>query len=284
MITKIGAAGKVCLFTYASTHLVVDVDGFVPPGSTLAPVTAARLLETRPGLPTVDGVAQGGGARSAGSSTIVAVAGRAMIPVAATAAVLNVAVTNAGAPGFLTVYPCGSPVPNAANLNFTASSTSSKLAVAKLGTGGSVCIFTSAPTDLVVDVDGFFPGVSTYAPLVPARLLETRTGLATVDGVSNAVGRRSAGSVTTLQVTGRGGVPAGAATAVLNIAVTDPGSAGFVTAYPCGTDRPNAASLTYSANGNAPNAVVAQVGADGDVCLFTYAATDLVVDVLGYMP
>ena len=30
VITKLGAGGKICLFTQLTTHLVVDVDGYIP--------------------------------------------------------------------------------------------------------------------------------------------------------------------------------------------------------------------------------------------------------------
>ena len=44
----------------------------------------------------------------------------------------------------------------------------------KIGTSGTVCIYTLAPTDLVIDVNGYFPNGATFGSLVPARLLESR--------------------------------------------------------------------------------------------------------------
>jgi hypothetical protein len=59
-----------------------------------------------------------------------------------------------------------------------------------------------------------------------------------------------------LQVTGRGGVPADAAAVVLNVTVNEPEQAGFVTAYPCGTPRPNASNLNYVPGQTIPNNVI----------------------------
>ena len=70
--------------------------------------------------------------------------------------------------------------------------------------------------------------------LVPARLLESRPELSTIDGQFNGIGVRGAGSVTVLPVVGRGGVGGDAAAVVLNVTVTDAQAAGFVTVYPCG--------------------------------------------------
>ncbi len=56
------------------------------------------------------------------------------------------------------------------------------------------------------------PAGSSFSALTPARLLETRSGpgIATVDGAQLGAGPVAAGSVTQVQVAGRGGVPADA--------------------------------------------------------------------------
>ena len=76
----------------------------------------------------------------------------------------------------------------------------------------------AAPAAVAVDATKTGP----YRPVVPRRLLESRADLTTTDGLSNDIGMRSAGSVTAVQVTGRGGVPSDASAAVLNITVTEP--------------------------------------------------------------
>ena len=83
---------------------------------------------------------------------------------------------------------------------------------------------------------GFTWAPASFISLVPARLLESRSGvgLATVDGLFAGVGVRSGGSVTELVVADRGGVPVNASAVVLTVTVTEPVGAGFVTVYPCG--------------------------------------------------
>ena len=61
-------------------------------------------------------------------------------------------------------------------------------------------------------------------------------------------------------------------TVVLNVTVTDPTAAGFITVYPCGIDTPLASNLNYKDGGTVANAVIAKVGNDGKVCLFNSAA------------
>jgi len=121
------------------------------------PTSPARLLDTRPGFTTVDGHDAGTGMVAAGHMYQLTVGGRGGVPVDAAAAVLNVTATEATGPGFVTVFPCGSPQPLASNLNYVAGQTVPNAVIAKLGTGGTVCLFTQLATHLVVDVDGYFP-------------------------------------------------------------------------------------------------------------------------------
>ena len=122
--------------------------------------------------------------------------------------------------------------------------------------------------------------------LTPSRLLETRSGPndLTVDGSFQGNGRRSAGTTLQLTVTGRGGVPNNAGAVMLNVTAVSPGAAGFLTVFPCGTEMPLASSVNYGPGDVVANAVLAKIGTGGKVCIYSPAATDIVVDVTGYIP
>jgi len=255
-------------------------------GAGFRSVVPARLLETRQNQPvgTVDGLLQGGGRVAAGSVTELPVAGRGGVGADPSAVVLNVAVTAPEADGYVTVFPCGGPVPTASSLNFAAGQTISNAVTAAVGTGGAVCVFSFVATDVIVDVVGWFPPGSGFVAGVPARVLETRSGqpVGTVDGQQENVGVLPAGSVTEVQIAGRAGVPADAVAAVLNVAVTEPQAAGFLTVFPCGAPQPTASSLNHEAGQTIANMVVAKLGVDGKICVFTYAPAHVVIDVDGY--
>jgi hypothetical protein len=138
-----------------------------------------------------------------------------------------------------------------------------------------------AGVDLVADVTGWSPTRSAYAPLVPARLLDTRPGEATIDHLFEGQGVRQGGSTLELSIAGRGGVAGGAAAVVVNVTAVDAGGSGFVTVFPCDAPRPLASSLNYTAGATRPNEVIAKLSATGTICLFTLANVDLVVDVTG---
>ncbi len=214
---------------------------------------------------------------------MVQITGRESIPSDASAVVVNVTVTEAQAAGFATVFPCGTDVPTASSINYTAGATVANLVIAKIGAGGAVCIFTQSSAQLIADVSGYFPATTSYKPLEPERLLDTRNGAATIDGQFVGAGLRPAGTVTELTVVNRGGVPASIATIVMNVTATEPTAAGFVTVYPCGIDRPLASNVNYGIGATVANAVMARVAANGTVCLFNSNPTHLVVDVNGYL-
>jgi hypothetical protein len=247
------------------------------------PLVPSRLLDTRAGYPTVDALQAGIGVLPAGSVTEVQVTGRVGIPADATAVLLNVAVISAQAQGFATVFPCGTTLPLAANLNFLAGSTIPNAVVAKIGANGRVCVYTQSAIDLAVDASGWFPAVSDLTPLVPARLMDTRIGYPTFDGQFSSLDVRPAGSVTVLQVTGRSGLVPDTATAVaLNVTVAEGQSPGFITVFPCDASLPTAANVNYDTNQIIPNAVITKLSPSGTVCIYSHTPTQIIVDANGY--
>ena len=85
-----------------------------------------------------------------------------------------------------------------------------------------------------------------FLPLIPARVLDTRTG----NGAPKAA--VAPGGSLSLQVGGRGGVPAigvgaGVAAVTMTVAAVSPTRSGFVTVYPSGTARPNVSNLNHPA-------------------------------------
>jgi hypothetical protein len=79
------------------------------------------------------------------------------VPDDAGAVFLNVVAVNPSGPGYLTVFPCGSTAPLAANVNYSGGDIAANAVLAKVGDGGKICVFTLAATDLVIDVNGFTP-------------------------------------------------------------------------------------------------------------------------------
>lgn len=275
----------------AATLVAVSTLLLTPPSSTVSamegfePLPAPqRLVDTRAGQATVDGRFAGIGARTAGSTLAVTVDGRAGLGVDPGTVVLNVTVDQPGGAGFLTVWPCDEPRPTASNLNYAPGQTVAVAALSRVAPDGTVCVYTLAPTQLVLDVAGAFPVGSFDALDAPERLVDTRPGERTVDGSFAGDGRRPANDTYRVRVAGRGDVPADASAVALNVTATTVGAPGFLTVFPCDSSRPVASNVNYAPGSTTPNLVLTRLDASGDVCIYTLAPVDLVVDIAGSLP
>lgn len=121
-------------------------------------------------------------------------------------------------------------------------------------------------------------GQGTYAPIRPARILDTRSG----NGAPKA--KVAPGATVELQVLGRGEVPAsGVSAVVLNLTAIAPTQNGFLTAYPSGVTRPNASSLNFRGYETRANSVTVQVGANGKVAIYnSTGSVHILADVSGW--
>jgi hypothetical protein len=284
---KVGATGAVSLYNaVGSVHVVVDLAGWYDSGllglvgARYHPLTPSRILDTR----------FGNGAPAAplgsGATMNLQVTGRGGVPsLGVSAVVMNVTVTGPSTLSYLTVFPAGDPLPLAANLTFVAGQTVPNLVTAKLSLGGQVSIFNAVgTTHVVADVSGWYDtGLlslfgATYHPLTPTRILDTRTGT----GATAAPLGPSA--TMNLQVAGRGGVPAAGVTAVaMNVTVTGPSTASYLTVFPAGEALPLAANLNFVGGQTVPNLVTAKLGANGAVSIYNAAGTTHVIaDLAGW--
>lgn len=117
-----------------------------------------------------------------------------------------------------------------------------------------------------------------FAPLSPTRIVDTRAG-------TGAAGPIAAGKTVDVQVSGRGGIPtSGAGAAVLNVTVTAPTAAGYLSTFPTGAARAQVSSLNFVGRQTVANLVTVRLGAGGKVSLFNGSpgTVQLLADVAGY--
>jgi hypothetical protein len=152
VVSKIGTGGKICIRTSKASHVVAYLRGWYADGSSFTAVRPQRLVDTRTHTGST------GGKPGAGHTTAVKVTGvgTAHVPSDARAVVLDVTATQEAKSGRLTLYACGSAVPLTTVGYFVTNSTVTTLAVGAIGTGGRVCLRTSASTHLVVDLVGWY--------------------------------------------------------------------------------------------------------------------------------
>ncbi len=272
VITKVGSDGIVELYVSGTTHVIADVSGWYPEGSSYVPLRPYRMLDTRTGRGGAKGIVPAGGTRTVTALNVGGVPGAGVDSV-----VVNLTDTASTRGGYLTGYPTGTSRPTVSNLNYPTGRTVAGLAILKLGTGGRVSIYTSSSSHLIADVVGWISTGGEYTGLSPKRIRDTRNGI----GGNAAI--QPAGSILTVKVTGQGGVPASGVKAVmLNVTVTGPTSGGYLTLFPSGVPRPTASTLNFMKYHTVANSAVTAVGGDGSVRIYVSASTHVVVDVSGW--
>jgi hypothetical protein len=175
VISGVAPDGRVCLYSFGPTELIADVSGYFEAGSDYVPLVPARILDTRIPGSTVDGSSVELGVVEAGSTLRLPVWNRAGVTSDAAAVVMNVTVTGAREPGYVTVHACDTTLPEASNLNYDGGQTVPNLVIARVDATGEVCLYAFGATNLLADVSGVFPVGSGFVPAdSPVRLLDTR--------------------------------------------------------------------------------------------------------------
>ncbi|MEQ1704204.1 MAG: hypothetical protein ABMA25_29205, partial [Ilumatobacteraceae bacterium] len=278
-IVALGTGGSVCVYNSAAAHVVLSLQGYYTSTAETALLTPARYMDTRPNEKTFDGTMQGIGAVSAGGNLTLPVGNRGQVPLNATSAIMTVAVKAIGS-GYVTVWPCDVARPTASTINFVAGTIVANTVITSIGTDQSVCFYSSAQVHLIVDVTGYSDNKSNYRPLVPARLMDTRPGKSTIDGQEAGEGAFAANSSRLVDIAARGGLPGVPRAVMLNITITNPAASGLLRVRACNTGD-QWEILFYAGQTIAKSAVVS-VQAAGNICVSSSAATNVVIDVVGY--
>ncbi|WP_157745815.1 NosD domain-containing protein [Micromonospora purpureochromogenes] len=261
-----------------TVHLVADLQGFYGrQGSGFKPLSPVRVLDTRTSTPL-----------AGNADRRLDFAG--WLPADATAAILNVTVTRPTAAGVLKVYPDGSSVPVASNLNFVAGQTIPNLVIVPV-VAGKVMIrnASSGTTHVVADLAGYFGSAASganqvYVPYGPTRIADTRDDSGWIKVVSGQLSRYQKAPFAVKSETGCDFECPRPTAAVLNLTVTAPTAAGVLTAYPAGEAAPTASNVNFVAGETAANLAVVKVGANGQVAAFNNSSgyTHAIVDQSGY--
>jgi hypothetical protein len=73
---------------------------------------------------------------------------------APSAVVLNVTVVAPDTAGYVTVFACGTARPPVSSVNFAAGQTIPNLVITSLSSTGTVCVYSSTKTHILIDVFG----------------------------------------------------------------------------------------------------------------------------------
>jgi GH25 family lysozyme M1 (1,4-beta-N-acetylmuramidase) len=249
-----------------AVDLVVDVVGSYGPtgGAQWYAATPSRVADTRTGQGLPAGKLSGTADLNLSS----------VVPSTATGLVLDVSAVAPGGAGFVRLAAAGT-TPTTTALNYDVAGSTTGLAVTATGNGHVTVSVNGAPTQLVVDLLGWFDtsiaAGGQYCPLTPTRFLDTRTGLGATGPGTGPLGLSTPATV-----------PDTAAAVVLDVSAVDPSGPGFVRVTTAGQE-PTTTALNTIRNRSVTGLVVVPLN-DAQLVLAAYTAnTHLVADVVGYL-
>jgi len=256
-IVPVGPSGDICVYNWSSTELLVDLFGRFDGTVDLVDSVPVRLHDGR-----------NLGVRQVADTEL-----RLRVAEPGVGAVaLNVTALEPDAPGFVTVQACGLDTVATSNLNVVPGAVTPNLVMAQPDADGDICVIPSTTTHLIVDRFASFPADAPIDLVPPERVRDTRS-----DGSVRSPGRvvRFAVDDTSLPT----GTPV---TGVfMNVTIVEAGAAGFATAYPCADGRPEASNVNFVAGQTVANFAVVRPDANGEICVYSDAASDILIDVMG---
>ena len=262
--------------TIAGLTFTLTQDG--NPTLQFIPVTPCRVVDTRRA-----GGPFGGPALMANSTREFDIPNSTCnIPASAAAYSLNVTVVPPGTLNFLSLWPTGQPRPGVSTLN-SDGRVKANAAITPAGSSGGVNVFVTDPTQVIIDIDGYFvasgtPSALAFYPLTPCRVADTRKANGSLGGPSLASGQTRTFPV----LSSTCNIPATAQAYSMNFTAVPHGTLNFITTWPAGQTKPVVSTLNAPTGTVTANAAIVPAGTNGDVSVYASDSTDLLMDINGY--
>jgi len=107
------------------------------------------------------------------------------LPAGAKALAINVTITDTENTGFLTIWPGGQAQPNASVINWTTSGTTiANAIIVPVGADGSINVFSSQGTHLILDISGYF--LDTLEPNDTLLIIGQKPGSSVILGINQS--------------------------------------------------------------------------------------------------
>ncbi len=273
-----GGSGQVLTLSYGINP---PVQLGQPPAVSLrfVPVTPCRVVDTRnPAGPF------GGPTMAAASTRSFAIPQSACaIPSTALAYSLNVTVVPEGFLGYLSLWPTGQAQPTVSTLNSYGGTVVANAAIVLAGTGGAVSVYVTNPTDVILDINGYFDtstGATSYSfyPATPCRVADTRNATGQFGGPTMQANQTRSFPVPQSPCD----IPATAEAYSLNFTVVPQGFLGYLSTWPTGQQQPNVSTLNSYAGSVVANAALVPAGTNEAISVFVTNPTDVIADINGY--
>lgn len=260
--------GEICVYNSEDVEIIADVAGWIDPTKLLSfyesdgvtPRGAIRVFNTRNSrkyVPSDEFCFNPAGNSRAGQPTFV-----------------NVTIAAAESNGFVNIYPQGSSAAPDANsvINFNAGRNVANGVTVTTGTESKICIYSSAVAHVIIDAVGALQNEEfrpANADNTADRILNTRESSPFSAGEMRCIDTEAeAGESVVLNATSFGATGNGYLNVYSSSATADPA---------------DNSTVNFRANANVANGTIVPAGDDGQICVYASAASQVILDVAGYM-
>jgi len=274
-----GASARTATITIGGVPFVIQQNTTTQTGLLFVPIMPCRIADTR----LANGPFGGPALQTDETRNFTIPASGCNIPANAAAYALNLTVVPSGPLAFATLWPTGQGRPNVSTLNSFDGRIKANAAIVMAGTGGAVSVYATSPTDVVLDINGYFIPASAggnglaFYPITPCRVSDTRLFNGPLGGPM-----LMAGVARNVPVQSACGLPSTAQAYSLNVTAVPRGPLGFLTIWPSNQSQPLVSTLNAPTGQVVANAAIVRAGTSGDLSVFASNDTDLVIDVNGY--
>ena len=256
------ADGEICVYNSETVEIIADVAGWIAPDNLLSFTNgqAIRVFDTRDTGrkydPSEDFCFNPASNSRAGQPTFI-----------------NVTIAGAEANGFVNIYPKGAADPAANSvINFNAGRNVANGVTVTTGTDSEFCIYTSATAHVIIDAVGAIQNED-FSPAnsdnTAERILNTRDSSPFVAGEERCVATSAGpGESVVLNATSFGAPGNGYLNVFSSSATADPA---------------DNSTVNFRSGANVANGTIVPAGADGRICVYASAASQVIIDVAGYM-
>ncbi len=285
-IVPAGTGGAVSIYASNPTDVILDINGYFDSGTGATsfwfyPVTPCRVADTRGATGTFGGPAMYGGQ----TRGFPLPSGSCVLPSSAAGYSLNVTVVPDPVIkylGFLSTWPTGQAQPVVSTLNSWTGKVVANAAIVPSGTNGSINVFVTNPTDVILDTNGYFAGPGTgglsFYPVAPCRVADTRGPNGPFGGPEMAAAETRSFTIPASACY----VPPTAAAYSLNVTVVPDGVLSYLIAWPTGSATPLVSTLNSFDGSVVANAAIVPAGTGGAISVFVLQQTQVILDINGY--
>ena len=279
-----GTNGAVSVYVSNDSDVILDTNGYFDTSTGASsfafyPATPCRVADTRGATGQFGGPSMDSSQPRAFPIPL----GGCAIPANARGYSLNFTVVPSGYLGFLTTWPTGQPQPNASTLNSWTGKVVANAAIVPAGTNESVSVYVSNPTNVILDINGYFAapggaGALSFYPVAPCRVADTRGAAGPFGGPEMGAGTTRAFGIPASGCN----IPSAAAAYSLNVTVVPDGYLGYLSAWPAGSAQPTVSTLNSWDGTVVANAAIVPAGTNGAIDIYVTNPTHVILDIDGY--